>query len=115
MLAVLLTGCEPIDTTGTTGTGGGGGRGKGTAQTGATVQITTSKKTCWSGQIGGTTRQGCGSTTIRLTSSSGSYTVNIHKTKGSDGIAVVLRVNGKKVDSGRSSSSSVVSVTSSSR
>jgi hypothetical protein len=36
------------------------------------------------------------------------YTVNLHRTKGSDGLSVVLVVEGKKVDSGRISSSSCV-------
>jgi hypothetical protein len=37
--------------------------------------------------------------------------VNLRKTKGADGLSVVLVVKGKKVDSGRiSSSSSVVAI-----
>jgi hypothetical protein len=113
LLSLALTGCEPPKTnTGSKSTSTTTkGRTTTRTQTGATLQITTSKKTCWSGQIGATTKHGCGSATIRLKSSKGSYTVNLHKTKGPDGLIVVLVVNGKKVDSGRSSSTSVVTVT----
>ena len=113
LVTLGLTGCEPIETT-TTGTGGKPAAkptGKATAQTGASVKITASKKTCWAGRVGATARQGCGSATFQVKSSNGSYNVSLRKTKGNDGISVVLVVNGKKVDRGRiSSSSSVVAI-----
>ncbi|MEV6270937.1 hypothetical protein AB0L64_27500 [Kribbella sp. NPDC051936] len=109
LVTLGLTACEPLDTT----TPGGRstsskGKPKPTAQSGATVKITTSNRTCWAGRIGTTTKQGCGSATFQVRSSKGAYTVNLRKTKGADGISVVLVVNGKKVDQG--SSSSVVAV-----
>ena len=118
VVPLVLTGCEPIKTTPGTGTGAGGsssgsakGKGKTTTQSGATVRITASKKTCWAGRVGATSKKGCGSATFQVKASNGSYTVNLHKTKGSDGLSVVLVVNGKKVDSGKiSSSSTVVSI-----
>ncbi|MEU8224179.1 hypothetical protein [Kribbella sp. NPDC048915] len=106
LVACALTGCEPTDPP------GGGSKGRPiTSQSGATVKITTSKKTCWSGQIGTTTRKGCGSATIQLKSSKGTYTVNIHKTTGADGLTVALVVNGKRVNSTHSNSSSTVAIT----
>ncbi|MFG1627477.1 hypothetical protein [Kribbella sp. NPDC049227] len=115
VVPLVLTGCEPIKTTPGAGTGAGGsssgsakGKGKTTTQSGATVRITASKKTCWAGRIGATSKKGCGSATFQVKASNGSYTVNLHKTKGSDGLSVVLVVNGKKVDSGKISSSSTV-------
>lgn len=118
VVPLVLTGCEPLKTTPGTGTGAGGssgssgskgsGKGKTTTQSGATVRITASKKTCWAGRIGATSKKGCGSATFQVKASKGSYTVNLHKTKGSDGLTVVLVVNGKKVDSGKISSSSTV-------
>ncbi|WP_406048722.1 hypothetical protein [Kribbella sp. NBC_00889] len=120
VVPLVLTGCEPIKTTPGAGTGGsssgsgsgkGKGKGKTTTQSGATVRITASKKTCWAGRVGATSKKGCGSATFQVKASNGSYTVNLHKTKGSDGLSVVLVVNGKKVDSGKiSSSSTVVSI-----
>ncbi|MEV0798216.1 hypothetical protein AB0I34_11035 [Kribbella sp. NPDC050281] len=120
VVPLVLTGCEPIKTTPGTGTGAGGsssgsakgkGKGKTTTQSGATVRITASKKTCWAGRVGATSKKGCGSATFQVKASNGSYTVNLHKTKGSDGLSVVLVVNGKKVDSGKiSSSSTAVSI-----
>ncbi|MFG1816464.1 hypothetical protein ACGFIF_22100 [Kribbella sp. NPDC049174] len=115
LVSLLLTGCEPTKTTSGTGSTGSSGRGSvektTTAKTGATVRITASKKTCWAGQVGAANRKGCGSATYQLKASSGSYRVNLRKTKGVDGLTVVLVVNGKKVDSGRiSSSSSVVAI-----
>ena len=75
------------------------------------MRISASKKTCWAGRIGATTKKGCGSATFQVKASNGAYTVNLRKTKGSDGLSVVLVVKGKKVDSGRiSSSSSVVAI-----
>ena len=111
LVSLMLTGCEPPKTTSRPG-----GKGKTTTtttttQTGATVRITASKKTCWAGRIGATTKKGCGSATFQVKASNGAYTVNLRKTKGSDGLSVVLVVKGKKVDSGRiSSSSSVVAI-----
>lgn len=107
LVSLVLTGCDPPKTTTSTG-----GKGKTTTTTttksGATVRITASKKTCWAGRIGATTKKGCGSATFQVKASNGAYTVNLHKTTGSDGLSVVLVVKGKKVDSGRSSSSSSV-------
>ncbi|TCC50507.1 hypothetical protein E0H73_41310 [Kribbella pittospori] len=119
VVPLVLTGCEPIKTTPGAGTGAegsssGSGSSKGktktktSTQSGATVRITASKKTCWAGRIGATSKKGCGSATFQVKSSNGSYTVNLHKTKGADGLSVVLVVNGKKVDSGKISSSSTV-------
>ncbi len=113
LVSLVLTGCEPPKTTPSTGS-----RGKTTkttktttTQSGATVRITASKKTCWAGQIGATTKKGCGSATFQVKASNGSYRINLHKTSGADGLSVVLVVKGKKVDSGRiSSSSSVVAI-----
>jgi len=110
LVSLVLTGCDPPKTTTSTG-----GRGKTTTttstQTGATVRISASKKTCWAGRIGATTKKGCGSATFQVKASNGAYTINLRKTKGSDGLSVVLVVKGKKVDSGRiSSSSSVVAI-----
>ena len=110
VVPLVLAGCDPPKTTTSTG-----GRGKTTTttstQTGATVRISASKKTCWAGRIGATTKKGCGSATFQVKASNGAYTVNLRKTKGSDGLSVVLVVKGKKVDSGRiSSSSSVVAI-----
>lgn len=119
VVPLVLTGCEPIKTTPGTSTGGGSssgsgsgkGKAKATTQSGATVRITASKKTCWAGRIGATSKKGCGSATFQVKASNGSYTVNLHKTKGTDGLSVVLVVNGKKVDSGKiSSSSTAVSI-----
>jgi flagellar hook assembly protein FlgD len=119
VVPLVLTGCEPIKTTPGTGTGAGrsgssrSGSSKGTTttQSGATVRITASKKTCWAGRIGATSKKGCGSATFKVKASNGSYTVNLHKTKGADGLSVVLVVNGKKVDSGKiSSTSTAVSI-----
>ena len=112
VVPLVLTGCEPTKTTPGAGAGGSSGsskassKGKTTTQSGATVRITASKKTCWAGRIGATSRKGCGSASFQVKASNGSYTVNLHKTKGSDGLSVVLVVNGKKVDSGKISSSS---------
>ena len=107
LVSLVLTGCDPPKTTTSTG-----GKGKTTTTTttksGATVRITASKKTCWAGRVGATTKKGCGSATFQVKASNGAYTVNLHKTTGSDGLSVVLVVKGKKVDSGRSSSSSSV-------
>ena len=107
LVSLVLTGCDPPKTTTSTG-----GKGKTTTTTttksGATVRITASKKTCWAGRIGATTKKGCGSATFQVKASNGAYTVNLHKTTGSDGLSVVLVVKGKKVDGGRSSSSSSV-------
>jgi len=119
LMTLVLTGCDPPKTTTTTPgkgkpTSGKTTTGKTTTQTGATVKITTSKGTCWAGRVGATSKQGCGSATFQVKSSNGTYTVNLRKTKGSDGLSVVLVVNGKKVDSGRVSSSSSVVVSSSS-
>jgi hypothetical protein len=111
LVPLVLTGCEPPKTTSSTG-----GKGKTTTTTtttksGATVRITASKKTRWAGRIGATTKKGCGSATFQVKASNGAYTINLHKTKGSDGLSVVLVVKGKKVDSGPiSSSSSVVAI-----
>ncbi|TCC52225.1 hypothetical protein E0H75_00040 [Kribbella capetownensis] len=120
VVPLVLTGCEPIKTTPGTSTGGsssgsgsakGKGKGKTSTQSGATVRITASKKTCWAGRIGATSKKGCGSATFQVKASNGSYTVNLHKTKGADGLSVVLVVSGKKVDSGKiSSSSTAVSI-----
>lgn len=107
LVSLVLTGCDPPKTTTSTG-----GKGKTTTTTttksGATVRITASKKTCWAGRIGATTKKGCGSATFQVKASNGAYTINLHTTTGSDGLSVVLVVKGKKVDSGRSSSSSSV-------
>ena len=107
LVSLVLTGCDPPKTTTSTG-----GKVKTTTTTttksGATVRITASKKTCWAGRIGATTKKGCGSATFQVKASNGAYTVNLHKTTGSDGLSVVLVVKGKKVDGGRSSSSSSV-------
>lgn len=107
LVSLVLTGCDPPKTTTSTG-----GKGKTTTTTttksGATVRITASKKTCWAGRVGATTKKGCGSASFQVKASNGAYTVNLHKTTGSDGLSVVLVVKGKKVDSGRSSSSSSV-------
>jgi hypothetical protein len=108
LVTLGLTACEPLDTTKPGGTSTSRGKAKPTAQSGATVKITTSNRTCWAGRIGTTTKQGCGSATFQVRLSKGTYTVNLRKTKGADGISVVLVVNGKKVD--RSNSSSVVAV-----
>ena len=110
LFSLVVTGCEPPKTTPSAG-----GKGKTTTttttQTGATVRITASKKTCWAGRIGATTKKGCGSASFQVKASNGAYTVNLRKTKGADGLTVVLVVKGKKVDSGRiSSSSSVVAI-----
>ena len=111
LVSLLLTGCEPPKTTSSTG-----GKGKTTTtttttKTGATVRITASKKTCWTGRIGATSKKGCGSASFQVKASNGAYNVNLRKTKGADGLSVVLVVKGKKVDSGRiSSSSSVVAI-----
>ena len=110
LVSLVLTGCDPPKTTTSTG-----GKGKTTTttttRTGATVRISASKKTCWAGRIGATTKKGCGSATFQVKASNGAYTVNLRKTKGTDGLSVVLVVKGKKVDSGRiSSSSSVVAI-----
>lgn len=111
LVSLLLTGCEPPKTTSSTG-----GKGKTTTtttttKTGATVRITASKKTCWAGRVGATSKKGCGSASFQVKASNGAYTVNLRKTKGADGLSVVLVVKGKKVDSGRiSSSSSVVAI-----
>jgi outer membrane biogenesis lipoprotein LolB len=111
VVALVLTGCDPPKTTTSTG-----GKGKTTTtttttRTGATVRISASKKTCWAGRIGATSKKGCGSATFQVKASNGAYTINLRKTKGSDGLSVVLVVKGKKVDSGRiSSSSSVVAI-----
>ncbi len=112
LVSLLLTGCEPPKTTSSTG-----GKGKTTTttttttKTGASVRITASKKTCWAGRVGATSKKGCGSASFQVKASNGAYTVNLHKTKGADGLSVVLVVKGKKVDSGRiSSSSSVVAI-----
>lgn len=111
LVSLLLTGCEPPKTTSSTG-----GKGKTTTtttttKTGATVRITASKKTCWAGRIGATSKKGCGSASFQVKASNGAYNVNLRKTKGADGLSVVLVVKGKKVDSGRiSSSSSVVAI-----
>jgi hypothetical protein len=110
LVSLLLTGCEPPKTTSSTG-----GKAKTTTttttQTGATVRITASKKTCWTGQIGATTKKGCGSAGLQVKASNGAYTVNVRKTSGTDGLTVVLLVKGKRVDSGRiSGSSGVVAV-----
>lgn len=114
VVPLVLTGCEPIKTTPGTGAGrssSGSGKAKATTQSGATVRITASKKTCWAGRVGATSKKGCGSATFQVKASNGSYTVNLHKTKGTDGLSVVLVVNGKKVDSGKiSSSSTAVSI-----
>jgi hypothetical protein len=117
LATLALAGCDPIET----GTAGNHSHTKTTTKTktkpkttttaGATVRITTSKKTCWGGQIGATTKKGCGSATFQVKASNGAYTINLRKTSGSDGLTVVLVVKGKKVDSGRiSSSSSVVAI-----
>ena len=113
-LSLVLTGCDPPKTT-TTGARKPAAKTttKVTTQSGATVKITTSKNTCWAGRVGSTNKQGCGSATIQVKSSNGNITVNLRKTKGPDGLSVVLVVNGKKVDSGRVSSSSSVVVSSS--
>ena len=120
-LATLsLAGCDPI-TAGTAGTAGNHSNTKTTTKpktktkttttAGATVRITTSKNTCWAGQIGATSKKGCGSATFQVKASNGAYSIDLRKTKGADGLTVVLVVNGKKVDSGRiSSSSSVVAI-----
>ena len=110
VVPLVLAGCDPPKTTTSTG-----GKGKTTTttttRTGATVRISASKKTCWAGRIGATTKKGCGSATFQVEASNGAYTINLRKTKGSDGLSVVLVVKGKKVDSGRiSSSSSVVAI-----
>ncbi len=113
---LILAGCDPTKTT--SGAAGTHSHTKTTTKTkakattaGATVRITTSKNTCWAGQIGATSKKGCGSATFQVKASNGSYTVNLRKTKGADGLTVVLVVNGKKVDSGRiSTSSSVVAI-----
>jgi hypothetical protein len=113
VVSLMLTGCEPPKTTSGTGSGSGssGKKTTTTTQTGATVRITASKRTCWAGQVGAATKKGCGSATFQVKTSNGSYRVNLRKTKGADGLTVVLVVNGKKVDSGRiSSSSSVVAI-----
>jgi hypothetical protein len=122
VLATLtLAGCDPIETT--SGTAGTHSHTKTTTKTktktttkpktttaGATVRITTSKNTCWAGQIGATTKKGCGSATFQVKASNGAYSINLRKTTGADGLTVVLVVNGKKVDSGRISTSSSVVV-----
>jgi len=108
LVSLALTGCEPTKTTTTGSKGRTTTTSKTTTRSGATVQITTSKNTCWSGRIGGKATHGCGSAKFQVKSSKGSYTVNLHKTKGADGLSVVLVVNGKKVDSGRGNSTSVV-------
>ncbi|HET6986871.1 MAG TPA: hypothetical protein VFI00_09655, partial [Kribbella sp.] len=112
LISLVLAGCEPPKTTPSTG----GGKPKTTktttttktTQTGASVRITTSKKTCWAGRVGATSKKGCGSASFQVKTSNGAYTVNLRKTTGSDGLTVVLVVKGKKVDSGRISSSSSV-------
>ena len=106
VVPLVLAGCDPPKTTTSTG-----GKGKTTTtttttRTGATVRISASKKTCWAGRIGATSKKGCGSATFQVKASNGAYTINLRKTKGSDGLSVVLVVNGKKVDSGKISSSS---------
>jgi hypothetical protein len=108
LVSLALTGCEPTKTTTTGSKRRTTTTSKTTTRSGATVQITTSKNTCWSGRIGGKATHGCGSARLQVKSSNGSYTVNLRKTKGADGLSVVLVVNGKKVDSGRGNSSSVV-------
>jgi hypothetical protein len=115
MATLILAGCDP--TTTTSGTTGSHSHSKTTTKTktktttaGATVRITASKKTCWAGQIGATTKKGCGSATFQVKTSNGAYSVNLRKTKGADGLTVILVVNGKKVDSGKISASSSVVV-----
>jgi hypothetical protein len=77
----------------------------------ATVKIAAPNDVCWAGQINRASKFGCGSSTVQLMDPNGSYTVSLHKTRGSGPLTAVVLVNGNRVDSGSvSSSSSVISI-----
>jgi hypothetical protein len=77
----------------------------------ATVKITAPNDVCWAGQINRASKIGCGSSTVQLMDPNGSYTVSLHKTRGSGPLTAVVLVNGNRVDSGSvSSNSSVISI-----
>ncbi|MFI7063044.1 hypothetical protein ACIBL3_18825 [Kribbella sp. NPDC050124] len=77
----------------------------------AVVKITASDSVCWSGQLGTRSRRGCGSATIQIKDSNGTYTVYLVKSKGAGTLNLTLAVNGRTVQRGSmSGSTSVVSI-----
>lgn len=82
-----------------------------TATSRAVVKITASDSVCWSGQLGTRSRRGCGSATVQIKDSNGTYTVYLVKTKGNGSLNLALSVNGKTVQRGSmSGSTSIVSI-----
>ena len=119
VVSLALVGCEPVETTSrstkssssksSSKTSGNSGKSSTTSR--ASVKITASDKVCWAGKVGGQTKKGCGSATVQVRDSKGTYRIQLRKTKGSGSLKVVLIVNGDRVDSGSiTSSSSAVSI-----
>lgn len=125
--SLVLLGCEPVETTSrnTSNRSNPKSTAKSTAKTTAkstaktttsttsraVVRITASDKVCWTGQVGRQTRKGCGNASVQIQDTGGNYRIYIRKTKGNGSIALVLVVNGNRVDSGTiSASSGIISI-----
>ena len=82
-----------------------------TSRSYATVKITASDDVCWAGQINRASKIGCGSSTVQLMDPNGSYTVSLHKTRGSGPLTTVIIVDGNRVNSqSTSGSGGVISI-----
>jgi hypothetical protein len=56
--------------------------------------------------VSGQSKKGCGSATLQVRNSKGSYWVQLQKTKGNGKLTIVLIVDGDNVDSGSITSTS---------
>jgi len=120
ILALLSVGaCRPVESS----SRGAPGRshpststekGKGTGSTTtarAVVRITASDDVCWTGQLGRRSKRGCGSATVQVQDTNGTYTIYIVQTKGNGSLNVILTVNGRNVQRySASGTSSIVSI-----
>jgi hypothetical protein len=106
VVTLALVGCEPIETTSrsksssSSKTKTSSNSGKSSTKSRASVKITASDQVCWAGKVSGQTKKGCGSATLQVRNSKGSYWVQLEKTKGDGKLTVVLIVDGDNVDSG---------------
>jgi hypothetical protein len=108
LVSLTSVGCDPVETSGKHPSGK-----TTTAVTTsrATLKITASDSVCWAGQVGRGNKKGCGSSTLQVKDSNGTYTIFLHKTKGNGKLTVVFAINGTRVDSGSiTGTSGVVSI-----
>jgi len=77
-----------------------GGRSATTTTTStATVSVIAGSELCWSGAIGDSTKDGCGTATFQIDGIAGIYSANAQKQSDDQGeLTLVLTINGAEVD-----------------